>query len=53
MCLFLSWCGARSMMVPTTVSSRVNCVPIPSVSSMMKKQMDQRGATGRRDTASG
>ena len=45
--------GHKSTMVVTTVSKTVNCVPKPSVSSIMKNRMDHSGAIGNWETASG
>ena len=45
--------GQESTIVVTTVSKTVNWVPSPSVSNITKNKIDQKGANGSLDTASG
>ena len=45
--------GKTSSSVVCTVQTTENCVPMPSVMSIMKNMIAHSGDTGRRDTTSG
>ena len=45
--------GKTSSSVVWTVQTTENCVPMPSVMSIMKNMMAHSGEMGRRDTTSG